>query len=81
VDKKTQLGTNGNGQDDYAVRKRFGSDRDLAVISGLSPRTLCKWRLLGKSPFPWVKISSAVRYDLQAAVEILEGKRKPEVPL
>ncbi len=46
-----------------SVPKRFYSERDLSVYSGIAVRTLQSWRLRGIGP-RWVKLGGAVRYDL-----------------
>jgi hypothetical protein len=46
------------------LKRRFGSERDVFVITGISPRTLQKDRLLGKDRFPWYKVGGKVLYDL-----------------
>jgi hypothetical protein len=49
-----------------SVSKRFYSERELAIYSGISARTLQGWRLRSQGP-PWRKFcGSSVRYDLKA---------------
>jgi hypothetical protein len=48
-----------------SVSKRFYSESELAIYSGLSVRTLQGWRLRSQGP-PWRKLCGSVRYDLKA---------------
>jgi hypothetical protein len=52
------------------VGRRFGSERDIASLTGFSHRTLQKDRLLGRKRFPFYKIGGKVLYDL-AEIEAL----------
>jgi hypothetical protein len=47
------------------MEKRYVSERQLAVYSGIAVRTLQGWRLRNQGP-PWRKLCGAVRYDLLA---------------
>jgi hypothetical protein len=46
------------------VRPLYVSERDLAVISGISTKTLQGWRLRGIG-MPWRRFGGAVRYSVQ----------------
>jgi len=46
------------------VRPCFVSERDLAVMSGISVKTLQGWRLRGLG-MPWRRFGGAVRYSIQ----------------
>ncbi len=45
------------------VKRRYVSERELSIISGLACRTLQSWRLRKIGP-PWIRLGRAVRYDL-----------------
>ena len=49
---------------DRHVPKRFFSEQELSVYSGIRVRTLQGWRLRNQGP-PWRKLCGSVRYDLQ----------------
>lgn len=44
-------------------QRRLGDERQVAAILAVSTRTLQAWRLRGEGP-PFVRLKSAVRYDL-----------------
>ena len=46
-----------------AAHRTFGDEHLVASITGMSVKTLRKWRLLGRGP-SWKKFGGSVRYDL-----------------
>jgi hypothetical protein len=70
VDFTRQHAAGGGG-----VSRRFYSERDLAVVLGVSVKTVQGWRFRGQGP-AWKKFSGAVRYpvdQLDAWVEAQPG--------
>jgi hypothetical protein len=45
-------------------KRRFGNENDIAAMTGISPRTLQKDRLLKRDRFRWYKVGGMVLYDL-----------------
>ena len=43
--------------------QRYGSEADIEALTGISRRTLQKWRLFGKGP-RFYRAGSMIRYDL-----------------
>jgi hypothetical protein len=56
-----------------ALRRRFGSERDVEAITGFSAKTLQKDRLLGRRRFPWYKCGGKVLYDLDEVEAIIRA--------
>ena len=70
-------------REEMAVNKPSESTKPLIKLSGqkelctflnLSEPTIIRWRQKGKIPF--LKVGSAIRYDLQAVVAALEVSNK-----
>lgn len=57
------------------IQRRFGSERDVQAITGISPRTLQKDRLSGKNRFPHYKVGGLVLYDIPEVEEIILQQR------
>ena len=66
----TRTATAGAGS--VPIARRWVSERDLSMYSGIAVRTLQRWRLFDQGP-PFRKLGGAVRYDLQAFDEWVEN--------
>jgi hypothetical protein len=53
------------------IRKRFGSEADVARITGYSRRTLQADRRFNRAKFPWYKVGAKVLYDLDEIEAII----------
>jgi hypothetical protein len=62
-------------QEPAAVRRRFGSEAEVATITGISRRTLQKDRLLGNDRFPFYRSGGRILYDLEEVVEAIRASR------
>ena len=62
-------------QDPAEVRRRFGSEAEVATITGISRRTLQKDRLLGNDRFPFYRSGGRILYDLEEVVEAIRASR------
>jgi hypothetical protein len=58
-----------------AVLPHFGSEIDVAAITGISRRTLQQDRQFGRSRFPWYKSGIRVLYDLAEVERIIRRTR------
>jgi hypothetical protein len=56
--------------------RRFGSEGDVSAITGFSPRTLQKDRLLNRNRFPFYKVGAKVLYDLDEVQRIVLSNRQ-----
>jgi hypothetical protein len=52
------------GRGSVSVQRRYVDERQLAEYSGLSVKTLQRWRLYPDQGPPWRKFGGAVRYDI-----------------
>ena len=59
--------------ENVVARRRFGSEIEVEVITGISRRTLQKDRLLGNKRFPWYKSGRRVLYDLDEVEAIIRN--------
>ena len=59
---------------DNMVQQRFLSESDVALLLGMSVKTLQKHRHESRG-LPYVKIGRAVRYDVQAVESWINQKR------
>ena len=57
------------------VQRRFGSERDVETLTGISRRTLQKDRLFGRIRFPHYKILGRILYDLDEVDSVIRGAR------
>jgi predicted DNA-binding transcriptional regulator AlpA len=51
-------------QSNQGIRKRYGSEIEVELLTGISRRTLQKDRLLNRKRFPYYKLCGKVMYDL-----------------
>ena len=56
-----------------AVQKRFGSDVDVEILTGISRKTLRKDRQLGRQRFPWYRCGGRILYDLDEVATIIRS--------
>jgi hypothetical protein len=57
------------------VRRRFGSDQDVALLTGLSRRTLQQDRLRGTDRFPFYRSGGRILYDLEEVEAAIRANR------
>lgn len=62
-------------QDPAQVTRRFGSDKDVALLTGLSRRTLQQDRLRGTDRFPFYRSGSRILYDLEEVEAAIRAGR------
>ncbi len=62
-------------QESAAVKRRFGSEADVATLTGLSRRTLQKDRLLGNDRFPFYRSGGRILYDLDEVEAAIRSSR------
>jgi hypothetical protein len=62
-------------QEPAAVRRRFGSEAEVATLTGISRRTLQKDRLVGNDRFPFYRSGHRILYDLEEVVEAIRASR------
>jgi hypothetical protein len=58
------------------VKRRFGSERDVEWITGISTRTLQDDRRFGRDRFPSYRFGRMVLYDLEEVQEIIRRSRR-----
>jgi hypothetical protein len=46
------------------VKRRYGSEAEVELLTGFSKRTLQQDRLLGRMRFPYYKVGGKILYDL-----------------
>jgi len=64
-----------NVQPFQAACTRLVDEHEAAAILGLSVKTLRRWRWAGRE-LPFVKLGSAVRYDLADLQAYIDGHRR-----
>ena len=57
------------------VARRFGSEVDVAMLTGIARRTLQHDRFFGRTRFPWYKVCGKVLYDLDEVTRIIQSAR------
>jgi hypothetical protein len=62
------MASNRKNQPTESVQRRFGSEQDVAVLTGISRRTLQADRLFRRNRYPWYKSGRRVLYDLDEVV-------------
>ena len=75
---------NRNLKNQSVVRRRYGSEAEVEVLTGISRRTLQKDRLFNFRRFPWYKSGRRVLYDLDEVEAILKASvcgEGPERPI
>jgi len=60
------IGTN------QAIRRRYGSERDVSALTGIPRRSLQKYRLFGVK-FPYYRLGGRVLYDLAEVERVIEA--------
>jgi len=55
------------------VQRRYGSERDVAQLTGIAARTLQKWRLFGKGP-RFYRVGGMIKYDLAEVDSWVQAK-------
>lgn len=63
--KRDEHSVNASETATTSVRKRYYTERELSLYSGIAVRTLQSWRLRQGGP-PWKRLGGAVRYDIAA---------------
>ena len=58
-----------------ALQRRFGSERDVETLTGISPRTLQKDRLFSRNRFPCYRVGGRILYDLAEVEQIIRSNR------
>ena len=59
------------------VKRRFGSEKDVEDLTGISHRTLQQDRREGNDRFPFYRSGRRVLYDLLEVQAILRRSRQP----
>lgn len=57
------------------LKRRFGSEAEVELLTGFSRRTLQTDRLLGRQRFPWYKVGGKILYDLVEVDSIIRTSR------
>lgn len=56
------------------IEKRYGSESDVARLTGIARRTLQQHRVLGKG-FPFYRFGGRILYDLDEVESIIRSRR------
>jgi hypothetical protein len=58
------------------VRRRYGSEKEVEGLTGISRRTLQSDRRLGRERFPSYRVGRRILYDLTEVREIIQRSRR-----
>ena len=61
------------------TERRYGSEADVAQLTGFSKRTLQKDRVLGRKRFPYYKVGGKILYNLSEVEAIIRGSAQGTV--
>jgi hypothetical protein len=63
------------------VKRRYGSEKEVEGITGISARTLQDDRRHGRKLFPWYKAGRKILYDLGEVEAIIQRSRRGGEPV
>jgi len=61
-------------QENISTNRKFGSESDVAALTGIAKRTLQKDRLFGKG-FPFYRHGRRILYDLSEVESMIRAQR------